>query len=196
MISMCIYFCHNWCMNFSFKTMVEREAFLLKPKHQCHLSQWGDCVYGALSWIKRRLLCSSMFVTINGQTLIPKKDGKKSFSYETKLLMSSIPIRRMCLCCPIVKRKQIVTCIHVYPNWQMSFDSKENGGKESLSLNPKYQHHLSQWWESAYGSQSRKKRRLLCVSKFFPIEEQTLILRKMVKRKDFLTKPKYHYHLS
>ena len=25
----------------------EREVFLMKPKHQYHLSQWRECVYGA-----------------------------------------------------------------------------------------------------------------------------------------------------
>ena len=29
--------------------MMEREAFLMKPKHQCNLSQWGEWVYGAQS---------------------------------------------------------------------------------------------------------------------------------------------------
>ena len=27
--------------------MVERDVFLMKPKRQYHLSQWGECVYGA-----------------------------------------------------------------------------------------------------------------------------------------------------
>ena len=30
--------------------MMEREAILMKPKHQSHLSQWGEWVYGAQSW--------------------------------------------------------------------------------------------------------------------------------------------------
>ena len=35
---------------------MEREAFVMKPKHQCHLSQWGEWLYGAQSWKERRLL--------------------------------------------------------------------------------------------------------------------------------------------
>ena len=32
--------------------MIEREAFLMKPKHQCYLSQLGEWVYDAQSWKK------------------------------------------------------------------------------------------------------------------------------------------------
>ena len=46
----------------SIPKMVEREVILMKPKHQYHLSQWGKCVYGAQSWIEKRLLCESAFV--------------------------------------------------------------------------------------------------------------------------------------
>ena len=50
---------------------------------------------------------------------------KRSFSYETKASIPFIPNRRMCLWCPIMKRKEIITLIHNYPNWQMNFDSKK-----------------------------------------------------------------------
>ena len=53
--------------------MMGREVFLMKPKHQCHLSQWGEYVYGAQSQKKSRLLCASMFVTIDERAVIPKK---------------------------------------------------------------------------------------------------------------------------
>ena len=36
-----------------FLKMVEREVFSLKPKHQCRLPQWEECVYGAQSWKKK-----------------------------------------------------------------------------------------------------------------------------------------------
>ena len=57
--------------------MVERKNFLMKPKHQCHLQQWEECVYGAQSWKEKRLLCASMFITINEWTLIPKNYWKE-----------------------------------------------------------------------------------------------------------------------
>ena len=42
--------------------------------------------------------------------------NKRSFSYETKASISLIPMRRMCLWCPIMKRKEIIMWIEVYPN--------------------------------------------------------------------------------
>ena len=36
----------NWKINIKSK-MVKREVFLMKPKHQYHLSWWGECIYGA-----------------------------------------------------------------------------------------------------------------------------------------------------
>ena len=47
--------------------MVGQKAFLMKPKHQCHLSQWGGWVYGSQSKEERRLLWESMFVPIKKQ---------------------------------------------------------------------------------------------------------------------------------
>ena len=74
--------------------MVEKQVFLMKPKHQNHLSQWVGMVYGAQSWTKKRLLCESMFVPIEKWTLILKNGGKRSFSSETNELMSFIPTSR------------------------------------------------------------------------------------------------------
>ena len=77
----------------------------MKPKHQWHLSQWGERAYGAQSWKERGLLCESVFVPIDKWTLILKKDGKISFSYETKASMSLIPMSRISLLHPIMKKK-------------------------------------------------------------------------------------------
>ena len=56
--------------------MVESKDFLMKPKYQCHLSQWVERVYGAHSWKERRLLCEFMFVLIKKWTLILKNGGE------------------------------------------------------------------------------------------------------------------------
>ena len=56
----------------------------MNPKHQYHLSQWEEGVYGAQSWKLKRLLHESVFVLIEKQTLTPKNGGKWSFSYETE----------------------------------------------------------------------------------------------------------------
>ena len=39
--------------------MVESEAFLTKPKHQCHLSQQVGWAYGAQTWKKGDYYMSS-----------------------------------------------------------------------------------------------------------------------------------------
>ena len=52
--------------------MVEIEVSLLKPKHQYHLSQWGECVDGAQSWKEKRLLCEFMFIPIERWTSVLK----------------------------------------------------------------------------------------------------------------------------
>ena len=59
--------------------MAEREVFLMKPKHQYHLSQWGECVYGAQSWYERRLLCEFVFIPIEKWTLILKMAEREVF---------------------------------------------------------------------------------------------------------------------
>ena len=64
--------------------MVGSNVFVMKPKHQYHLCQWEECVYGAQSWKERRLSCESMIIPIDKWTLILKKGGKSSFSYEIK----------------------------------------------------------------------------------------------------------------
>ena len=64
--------------------MAERDVFLMKPKHQYHLSQWGECVYGAQSWKERRLLCESMFIPIERRTSILKLVIRKAFIMKPK----------------------------------------------------------------------------------------------------------------
>ena len=48
--------------------MAKWEVFVMKPKHQYHLSQWGERVYGAQSWNEKILLCESVFITIERRT--------------------------------------------------------------------------------------------------------------------------------
>ena len=59
--------------------LVEREVLLSIPKHQYHLSQWGECVYGAQSWKRRWLLRESMFIPIDRWTLALEMVGSKVF---------------------------------------------------------------------------------------------------------------------
>ena len=57
----------------------------MKQKHQNHLCQWGECDYGARSWKERRLLCESMFIPIERQTLILKMVERDVFLMKPKL---------------------------------------------------------------------------------------------------------------
>ena len=121
--------------------MVDSEVFLMNPRHQYHLSQWGECVYGAHSWNEKRLLFECIYP--NRQTNIISKNGsKRSFSCEIRASISFIPIRRMCLWCPIKKWKEIIVWILVYPNWKMNLNTK-NGRKRSFPMKPKHQYHSS-----------------------------------------------------
>ena len=73
----------------------------------------------------------------NQQTNNNTKNGRnRSFCYETKASISFIPMRTLCLRCPIKKRKEIIIWIQVYPNWKMNFNSK-NGRKGSFSYETK-----------------------------------------------------------
>ena len=119
---------------------VERAVFLMKPNHQYHLSQRGECVYGAQSWNEMILLCESVFIKIERWNSILK-----------------------------------MVEIEVFP------------------MKPKHQYHLSKWGDCVYGAQSCKERRLLCETRFIVIERWTSIL-KMIEREVFLMKPKHQYH--
>ena len=59
--------------------MVERDGFLMKPKHQYHLSNRGERVYDAQSWKERSLLCESMFNPIEIRTSILKLVIREAF---------------------------------------------------------------------------------------------------------------------
>ena len=62
-----------------------------------------------------------------------KNCRKRSFSFESEATNLLITTRGMCLYFPIMKRKEIVMWIHVYPNRKMNFISK-NGRRRSFSF--------------------------------------------------------------
>ena len=87
--------------------------------------------------MKRMEIIIWIHVYPNWKTNFNSRKGRKgSFSDETKALISSIPMKRMCLWCPMTKKKEIIMSIHVYPNWKTNFDSK-NGRKTSFSYETK-----------------------------------------------------------
>ena len=73
----------------------------------------------------------------NGKMNFNSKNGRKRcFSCEAKASIPFIPIRRMCLWYPIMKWKEIIKWICVYPNWKRNFSSK-NCWKSSISYETK-----------------------------------------------------------
>ena len=117
--------------------MMEREAFLMKPKHQYHSTQWGDWVYGAQAWKERRLLCASEFIPIEKRSWIPKNGGKRSFSYKTNDPMSLIPMKRMSLWSSITKKKGRLLCESVFVPHEKWALTLKNNEKRSFSYKTK-----------------------------------------------------------
>ena len=143
--------------------------------------------------IKKKEIIMWIHVYRNWKTNFNSKIGnKRSFSYETKASISLIPSRRMCLWFPIMKRKEIIMWIHVYPNWKTYFNSKI-GNKRSFSFETKASISLIPTRRMCLWFQAWKERGLLCESMFIPIEWRTSIL-KLVIRKVFIMKPKNQYH--
>ena len=79
----------------------------------CPIMKWKDIIM----WIR---------VYLNWKMNLNFKNGRSSsFSYETKALISFIAMkRRMCLWRPIMKWKEMIVQIRVYPNWKTNFNSK------------------------------------------------------------------------
>ena len=97
------------------------------------------------------------------------KNGKRrSFFYETKASISFIPMRRMCLWWPTIKRKEIIMWIHVYPIERRTLIIKMIE-REVCPMKPKHQYHLSNkeiimWirvypnWKRNFNSKNGQKR--------------------------------------
>ena len=120
----------NWKMNFNPKKGNKR-SFSCETKASISL----------IPMRRMRLWCPIMkwngitmriHVYLNWKMYFNSKIGnKRCFSYETKALISLIPLRRICLWFPIMNRKDITMWIHIYPNWKMKCNSK-NGNKRSF----------------------------------------------------------------
>ena len=75
--------------------------------------------------MKKKEIVVWIHVYLNWKMTFNSKNGRKrDFSYETKASKSFIPMRRICLWCPIIKRNEVITWIRVYLNWQTNFESK------------------------------------------------------------------------
>ena len=104
-----------------------------------------------------------------------KIGNKRSFYYETKASISLIPMRRLRLWCPIMKRKRLL-CESMFIPIEIRTSILKLVIGEVFIMKPKHQYHLSQRGECVYDAQSWKERRLLCESMFILIEIWTSIL--------------------
>ena len=81
-------------------------------------------MFGGQSLRERRFLCESVFIPIGRQTLILKMVEREVLLWNLSF-NSFIIIRRMCLWCPIMKRKKIIMWICVSPNKWTTINSKD-----------------------------------------------------------------------
>ena len=132
-------------------------------------------------------------VFLNGNTNINFENSRKgNCFYETKALISLIPKRRMCLWCPITKKKVIIMWIHVYPNWNTNFNSKI-GNKRSFSYETKASISLIPKKRMCLWCPIMKRKEIIMWIHVYP-NWKTYFNFKISTREAFLKKPKQQYH--
>ena len=95
----------------------------------------------------------------------------------------------MNLWCPIIKRKEIIMWIRVYPNWKMNFNSK-NGRKRSFSYETKAWISVIPMRRTNLFCPIIERQEIITWIQDYPNWKMNLVL-KMVEREVFVTKPKY-----
>ena len=111
--------------NFNFKKMVEGKAFLLSSNVNVIYPN-KDNVFTVPNHEKKRdYYLHPCISELMDKFWFQKTSGKERFCDEAKVSVSFIPIRKMCLWCLIMKRKEIITSIHVCPTWRMNFYSEK-----------------------------------------------------------------------
>ena len=196
--------------------MKGKKAFFMKPKHQCHLSEKREWVYGAQSWKERMLLCGSVLVLIHKWTLTQKNGKKRSFFHETKALMLFIQMRRTRLWRPIMKRKRLL-CDLVFvliDRWSLIL---KNGRKNNFSYETKasmsfiQMRKMSLWclilkgmkiimWvcicfnsQMNFNSKKWSKEKLFlwkyCINVIYPNEENEFMVSNHKKKEDYSVNP-------
>ena len=96
-----------------------------------------EWVYDAQSWKGRRLLCESVPISIDKWNLALKNDGARSFSYETKSLMSFILSGEWVYGDQLWKERGLL-CESVFvliDKWTLCI---KINGKKAFLLKPKY----------------------------------------------------------
>ena len=123
--------CPNWPMNINSKNGRKRSFPYETKAPISFVPMRRMCLWCPI--IKRkRLLCESVFIPIEKQTLIQKMAEWEVFLMEPKHQFI-YPNAKKEFVVPIIKRKEIIMWMHIYPNWKMNFNSK-NGWKKCFSL--------------------------------------------------------------
>ena len=132
---MWIYGYHNWKTNFNSKNSRKRSFSYETKASISFIPTRRMCLWGPI--MKGKEIITWIYLYLNWKMNFNfKNNRKRSFTYDIMASISFIPIKRMCLWCPIMKKNEIIMWIHVYPNWRMNFDSK-NGSKRSFSYETK-----------------------------------------------------------
>ena len=125
----------NWKTNFDSKNCRKRSFSFESEATNSLITTRGMCLYFPI--MKRKEIVMWIHVYPNRKMNFISKNGRKrSFSFESEATKSFIRTRGMHLYCPIMKRKEIIMWIHVYPNWKTNFDSK-NGRKRCFTFESK-----------------------------------------------------------
>ena len=125
----------NWKTNFDSKNF-RKTSFSYKTNAWIlFIARRRKCLWCPI--VKRKKIIMWIHVYTNWKMNFDSKSGRKwSFSFETKVSIIFIPMSKICLWCPMMKRKEIIMSIQVYPNSKMNFDSK-NGRNTSFSYETK-----------------------------------------------------------
>ena len=116
------------------------------------------------------------------------------FSLWNQCINSFIPMKRMTLWCLIIKRKEIIMWIHVYPYWKMNFNSK-NGRKKSFSYESKASISFIPMRRMNLWCPIIERKEIITWIQVYPIEKRTSIL-KMVEKEVLLLNPRQQNRLS
>ena len=132
---MWVYVYPNWKTNFDSKNGRKGSFSYGTKSSKSFITTRRVCLQRLI--MKRKGIVMWIHIYLNWKRNFNSRNCRKtSFSFETNASISFIPIRRMCLWCPIMIWKEIVMWTHVYPNWKSIFDSK-NGRKWSFPYETK-----------------------------------------------------------
>ena len=125
-----------------------------------------------------------------------KKMVEKNISYETIASMSFIPMRRRCLCCPIMNKKRWLLHASMFVTIGRTTSIPKKWWNKRLFFWIHYVNVIYPNEENVFLVPNHEKKEIICASLFVTIGRITLIPKKKGKKKAFFIKPKHHCHLN